>query len=293
MTVSNTALAAASDFTGAGRTQGQAKTAYSNLNAVVAEINDNAFGAFGTTIADGAALTIPVTGDIFSCPSGSTAVTSLAYAGGVHFLGRKIWVVFGSARTITHNATTLILPNGSNITTYAGLALLFEEDSNGNWRLVGSSDLCTLAARSLLDLSASGAGQIKFPATQNASADANTLDDYEEGTWTPADGSGAGLTLTGIAGKYTKIGRMVHAWFDLTYPSTANGSNAAITGLPYTSISGTPYGGGNYSYTDYTSDISAQINPSAVTFNFTGGGGYRTNANLSTKRIIGFVFYSA
>ena len=32
--------------------------------------------------------------------------------------------------------------------------------------------------------SASGAG-ISFPATQSTSTDANTLDDYEEGTWTP------------------------------------------------------------------------------------------------------------
>src|SRR5262245_1079228 len=28
-------------------------------------------------------------------------------------------------------------------------------------------------------------GQLPFPALQNSSADANTLDDYEEGTWTP------------------------------------------------------------------------------------------------------------
>ncbi len=43
----------------------------------------------------------------------------------------------------------------------------------------------------------SGTG-ITFPATQSASSDANTLDDYEEGTWTPSDGSGAGLSITFI-----------------------------------------------------------------------------------------------
>jgi hypothetical protein len=37
--------------------------------------------------------------------------------------------------------------------------------------------------------SASGSG-ISFPATQSASSDANTLDDYEEGTWTPSVGWG-------------------------------------------------------------------------------------------------------
>lgn len=54
-----------------------------------------------------------------------------------------------------------------------------------------------------------GAG-ITFPATQSASTDANTLDDYEEGTWTPTQG--AGLTVVGTfssSGTYTKIGRSV------------------------------------------------------------------------------------
>ena len=61
--------------------------------------------------------------------------------------------------------------------------------------------------------SASGAG-ITFPATQSASTDANTLDDYEEGTWTPSQG--AGLTVVGAfssAGFYTKIGRNVTVLF--------------------------------------------------------------------------------
>jgi hypothetical protein len=51
---------------------------------------------------------------------------------------------------------------------------------------------------------------IKFPATQVASTDANALDDYEEGTWTPTQG--AGLTVVGAfasSGHYTKVGRQV------------------------------------------------------------------------------------
>jgi hypothetical protein len=52
---------------------------------------------------------------------------------------------------------------------------------------------------------------ITFPATQSASTNANTLDDYEEGTWTPNQGSG--LTVVGAfssAGVYTKIGNLVY-----------------------------------------------------------------------------------
>jgi hypothetical protein len=82
--------------------------------------------------------------------------------------------------------------------------------------------------------SASGSG-ISFPATQSASTDANTLDDYEEGTWTPADGSGAGLTFTQNAGSYTKIGKQVTCHMAVEYPSTLSGTNAVISGLPFTS----------------------------------------------------------
>jgi hypothetical protein len=81
--------------------------------------------------------------------------------------------------------------------------------------------------------STTGCG-IAFPAAQVASTDVNTLDDYEEGTWTPSDQSGAGLTLTfsGTA-RYTKVGRLVHVQAQITYPSTANGSNALLGGLPF------------------------------------------------------------
>jgi len=56
---------------------------------------------------------------------------------------------------------------------------------------------------------------------------------YEEGTWTPADGSGAGLSFSGVTARYTKIGRTVFCEVGLTYPSTASGSNAVISGLPF------------------------------------------------------------
>jgi hypothetical protein len=50
--------------------------------------------------------------------------------------------------------------------------------------------------------------------------------------WTPTDGSGASLTFTNVDCKYTKIGNIVHAYGRLSYPVTADGSNATIAGLP-------------------------------------------------------------
>lgn len=83
-------------------------------------------------------------------------------------------------------------------------------------------------------------GQIPFPATQNASAGANVLDDYEEGTFTPAlkfGGSATGITYTYQVGTYTKVGRVVmfQAGISLTSKGAQTGA-ATITALPFTNV---------------------------------------------------------
>ena len=82
-------------------------------------------------------------------------------------------------------------------------------------------------------------GQVKFPSTQNPSADANTLDDYKESTsFTPAitfGGASVGITYSLQSGSYTKIGNRV--FFEGRVTLTNKGSStgvAKITGLPYT-----------------------------------------------------------
>ena len=82
-----------------------------------------------------------------------------------------------------------------------------------------------------------GAG-ITFPATQSASSDANTLDDYEEGTWTPTIGASTTLptsvTYVTQTGRYTKIGRMVSIQGRLQISAISGGvGNFAINGLPF------------------------------------------------------------
>ena len=63
--------------------------------------------------------------------------------------------------------------------------------------------------------------------------EATTSSTFPSGTWTPADGSGAGLTLTITTATYSLIGDRVFGHVSLTYPVTADGSNAAISGLPF------------------------------------------------------------
>ena len=119
-----------------------------------------------------------------------------------------------------------------------------------------------------------GAG-ITFPATQSASSDANTLDDYEEGTWTPSWTGG----LTGVSygtvrnGYYRKIGSVVHIWFGvMTDGLTVTASGLSLSGLPFTAASGAGSNGtvNVWNVTRWTSSppIVGQVELSSTLINF-------------------------
>jgi len=83
-------------------------------------------------------------------------------------------------------------------------------------------------------------GGLAFPATQIAVADANTLDDYEEGTWAPAiTGTGGSFTHSSQKGFYTKVGRLVTVQFYVTGTKNTVSGTLTITGLPFTTSSTT------------------------------------------------------
>lgn len=126
--------------------------------------------------------------------------------------------------------------------------------------------------------------------TPAAGMTSQLLNWYEEGTWTPADVSGAGLSLTTAQSRYFRIGNLVQASFIITYPVTASALQNFIS-LPINSN----YGGGMYvAYTTYGLPISGYIdgtNNRFVIVDFAGTP--LTNANLSTKRIDGVLTYQA
>jgi hypothetical protein len=90
---------------------------------------------------------------------------------------------------------------------------------------------------------------IQFPATQSASANANTLDDYEEGTWTPVLQGGSTnptISYNSQLGRYTKIGNTVNFVLFINVGSISGGSGNAQITLPFSALSG---GGGGLDYT--------------------------------------------
>ena len=138
--------------------------------------------------------------------------------------------------------------------------------------------------------SASGAG-ITFPATQSASTDANTLDDYEEGTWTPTlafNAGSVGITYSKQLGYYTRVGNVVNVsmYLALSNKGTSTG-DAVIAGLPFgvknTSVF---YPGGAFRIGSSVSLVGAPqfYTPyGGTSINLEGGGGgiALTNANFS------------
>jgi hypothetical protein len=128
----------------------------------------------------------------------------------------------------------------------------------------------------------------------------NAIGWYEErdNTTTPAltltDGSGASLAFSGVVAASTKQGREVLVGFQLTYPATADGSSASITGLPYpVPAAGEHRRRGFTAYSDAGDIVYLRptLGSSALLLRKKDGTNY-TNANLSGKTLTGEIRYS-
>ena len=151
------------------------------------------------------------------------------------------YIGYGAGYSMTSGGKNAIIggyngnQDGLDIRTASNYAVISDGDGN---RLLSTANGQTLA----LDGGAvpnAGTG-ITFPATQSASSDANTLDDYEEGSWTPVITSSSGsLTAYTSSGTYTKIGRSVTVTFNavITTPGTAS-DKMDISGFPFTNGNG-------------------------------------------------------
>jgi len=109
-------------------------------------------------------------------------------------------------------------------------AMVFSGGANERMRINSGAPILCLAGGST---TATGTG-IAFPATVSLSSDANTLDDYEEGTWTPS--LGGNTTYTGRTGTYTKIGNTVRVSLEVTVNLIGTGSATTMSGFPFSPV---------------------------------------------------------
>ncbi len=108
---------------------------YDGANFVLANpsVGANLLPAKGTAVASAATTDIGSANSDYVEVSGTTTITSL----GTTSARNHVWVKFQGALTLTHNATSLVLPTGANITTAAGDVAEFVRSTGGNWQCLG------------------------------------------------------------------------------------------------------------------------------------------------------------
>lgn len=160
--------------------------------------------------------------------------------GGIYVRSGSVWTLFSP-------------PISDNSVTNAKLADVATKTIKGR-TTAGTGDpedLTAAQARTVMGLATTDSptfnaltltnGQIVFPATQVPSANANTLDDYEEGTWTPvvtfATQGDLSVTYSSRTGTYNKTGNKVHMHGTVVtsgFTHTTASGNFQVTGAPFT-----------------------------------------------------------
>jgi hypothetical protein len=213
----------------------------------------------------GATVAFPV-----DVPLGTAAAPSLTFTGdlntGIYSSGADVVDVTtgGTAKVRVDNTTAPLKeifssvyypiatqvdvgtdPNQIPLNGYLG-TMAFQDAAGVNIDLaaINTATISSAAVTAFSNVPLLTGGGLKFPATQVASADPNTLDDYEEGTFTPTLGGTATYSLQ--SGFYTKVGRLVCIQFAIEITSLGTGSTTQISGLPFNASSTNSAGSCHY-----------------------------------------------
>lgn len=92
----------------------------------------DALSVKGADVASAATTDLGAATGRFVHVTGTTTITAFGTADA----GVQREVTFDGVLTLTHNATSLILPGGTNITTAAGDTAMFVSEGSGNWRCI-------------------------------------------------------------------------------------------------------------------------------------------------------------
>jgi hypothetical protein len=143
---------------------------------------------------------------------------------------------------------------------------------------------------------------ITFPATAVPSADANTLDDYEEGTWTPTirgySTEFSSVTYTSQNGRYIKIGKLVTCQGQVQWSSKSGGSGVfCMAGLPFSTSDGSGQSVANIQeYNGFTftgrTQLGAEIFSSIVYVNASGSATTPVGVDVSNVASSGYFYFS-
>jgi hypothetical protein len=217
-------------------TTATAGTDYAPATSGTAILKGNGTGGFSNAAAgtDYAAATTGTSAQLLA-NNGSGGFSNVTVGSGLSL----------SAGTLSTSGGASISAGDSNVTvsdTGSNGTVTVQTDGSERMRITSGGNLLVGTTTN----NASGgviqvSNGITFPATQSASSDANTLDDYEEGTWTPTiiGSSTAGtVTYSTRLGKYTKIGNVVTYQCLVDWNSGTGSGFLRVSGLPFNDAGG-------------------------------------------------------
>lgn len=109
-------------------------------------------------------------------------------------------------------------------------------NADGTLSLIGQAETFS-GVKTFSAIPVMSGGAIQFPATQVPSSDPNALDEYEEGTWTPAlqfGGAAVGITYSAQSGTYVRIGKAIILQGRIILSNKGSSTGAAtLTGSPF------------------------------------------------------------
>lgn len=208
-------------------------------------------------IADALSASLSIDGSVTTAKIADDAVTPPKLAGlDVNGMVARISATEFEGRTVTGTANKITVTNGDGVAGNPTLTLpdavtLVTPTITGTADF-GAAPLPT--TNSATDIGSSAkrwqhayVEGVNFPAVQVPSADANVLDDYEEGTWTPTltcvTPGNLTVAYTTRNGFYTKVGRVVSLTFEIetsTFTHTTASGNLQITGVPFAALTSQP-----------------------------------------------------
>jgi hypothetical protein len=181
----------------------------------------------------------------FQAPDEGTGTDAILVAAGIEAVSEGDFSSSSNATKLSFKTASSEAAAEKMSLSSAGLLTIADDLVIGDGKTIGSAsdaDAITIASDGKVTLAeiATASKGIAFPSTQVASTDGNTLDDYEEGTWTPTivGGTSAGsytLSSSFDDGYYQKIGRMVTVRGIVQLSSIGSAGSGAYLfgGLPF------------------------------------------------------------